>query len=415
MSNWTSQRARNTISLGSDQDRDFRDVCAGKTGEAKRLLIDIHELTPAIVARIPDFEAERRMPSDVVNLLKSIGAFRLFVPRSHGGLELDLPSGLAVIAALARLDGSVGWTAMIGNGVHLFAALLPRPTYDRIYAGGPDVMLAGVSQPVGTAEPTEGGWRVNGRWPFASGCLHADWLGGFCVMTENGKRLARPDGAKGPVVRGFVMPARDWLIEDTWHAGGLKGTGSHHIVMKDKVVPVENFFDPETGAHGLSGPLYQSVRELLPVFHGAFSVGLARGALDELVELAGTGRQQLLAAVPMRESEQFQAELGRIAAGLRAAEALQQVQAEACWRRALAGTLKDEGAFDEATQAAIWVATTCVRVVDDCFALAGGSAVYDTSPLQRRLRDMHVAAQHAAVHQRHYVGAGKLLLRPSSP
>jgi alkylation response protein AidB-like acyl-CoA dehydrogenase len=415
MSNRTSQRARKAaVGFRTEQVLDSQDFEVCKVGAAKRLLIDIRELTPAIAARASEIEAERRIPDDVVELLRAIGALRLFVPRSHGGLELDLPSGLTIITALARLDGSVGWTAMIGSGAHLFAALLPRPTYDQLYAGGPDVMIAGVSQPSGTAEATEGGWRVDGRWPFASGCLHADWMAGFCVMTEGGKRLAGPDGAKGPLVRGFVMPARDWQIEDTWHAGGLKGTGSHHIVMKDTVVPAAHFFDPENGARALPGPLYQTVREILPLFHGAFAVGTARGALDDLLELAATGLQQLHAAVPMRDSEPFQAELGRVAAGVRAAEAFQQVQVESHWRRALAGTLKDAGSLEEATQAGIWIATTCVRVVDRCFALAGGSAVYETSPLQRRLRDMHVAAQHATIHQRHYAATGKLLLRPSS-
>jgi len=290
--------------------------------------------------------------------------------------------------------------------------LLPRSTYDRLYGSGADMMLSGVSQPAGTAEATEGGWRVDGRWPFASGCLHADWLAGFCVMTEGGRRLAGTDG-KGPLVRGFVMPARDWQIEDTWYAGGLKGTGSHHIAMKDKVVPTAHFFDPENGSRALVGPLYQTVREILPLVHGAFAVGMARGALDELIELAGTGRQQLHAAVPLRESERFQYELGRIAAGARAAEAFQQIQAESHWRRAVAGTLKADGSLEEATEAGTWVTATCVRVVDACFALAGASAVYETSPLQRRLRDMHVAAQHAATHERHYVSTGKLLLRDS--
>jgi alkylation response protein AidB-like acyl-CoA dehydrogenase len=140
---------------------------------------------------------------------------------------------------------------------------------------------------------------------------------------------------------------------------------------------------------------------------------MAWGALDELIKLAGTGRQQLQAAVPMRDSERFQYELGRIAAGARAAEAFQQIQTECHWRRALAGTLKQDGSLEEATQAGIWVTTTCVRVVDACFALAGASAVYETSPLQRRLRDMHVAAQHATIHERHYVGAGRFLLRDS--
>jgi alkylation response protein AidB-like acyl-CoA dehydrogenase len=231
-------------------------------------------------------------------------------------------------------------------------------------------------------------------------------------MTEGGKRLAGPDG-KGPLVRGFVMPARDWQIEDTWYAGGLKGTGSHHIAMKDKVVPTAHFFDPENGSRALVGPLYQTVREILPLVHGAFAVGMARGALDELIELAGSGRQQLHAAAPLRESERFQYELGRIAAGARAAEAFQQIQAESHWRRAVAGTLKADGSLEEATEAGTWVTATCVRVVDACFALAGASAVYETSPLQRRLRDMHVAAQHAATHERHYVSTGKLLLRDS--
>jgi alkylation response protein AidB-like acyl-CoA dehydrogenase len=111
--------------------------------------------------------------------------------------------------------------------------------------------------------------------------------------------------------------------------------------------------------------------------------------------------------VPMRESETFQFELGRVIAELGAARALYQVQIASHWRHALAGTLKDELLLTEGTQAGIWIASTCVRVAVACFAPAGGSAVYETSPLQRRMRDLHVAAQHAAVQQRHYVTAGK--------
>jgi alkylation response protein AidB-like acyl-CoA dehydrogenase len=91
--------------------------------------------------------------------------------------------------------------------------LLPRETYEQVYQNGPDAIIAGSSQPAGTAEAAAGGWRVNGRWPFASGCQHADWMFGACVMTEGGKPLA---GEAGPsLVRGFFLPARDWQIEDT--------------------------------------------------------------------------------------------------------------------------------------------------------------------------------------------------------
>jgi indole-3-acetate monooxygenase len=259
-----------------------------------------------------------------------------------------------------------------------------------------------------------GGWRVNGRWPFASGCTHADWMLGLCAMTAGGKSLSEPVSGRGqPLIRGFFLPAGDWQIEDTWYAAGLKGTSSHHIVLKDMVVPAENFFDLATGVPCVSGPLYKAVLQLLPLAHGAFAVGMAEGALDELVALASTGRQQLRAPTPMRESEVFQSELGRVAAEVRAARAFLQVQAAAHWRHAIAGTLKDEALLIQGTQTAIWLATTCVRATDACFALAGSSALYEISPLQRRLRDHHTAAQHAIVQQRHYVSGGKLLLAGS--
>jgi indole-3-acetate monooxygenase len=110
-----------------------------------------------------------------VEALRAIGTFRMLVPRSHGGPELHLPAALQIIVALSKIDGSVGWTVAIGSGGDLFAPLLPRDTYEEIDRSGPDAVIAGSAQPAGTAEAAAGGWRVNGRWPFASGCQHADW------------------------------------------------------------------------------------------------------------------------------------------------------------------------------------------------------------------------------------------------
>jgi alkylation response protein AidB-like acyl-CoA dehydrogenase len=380
------------------------------THPAKRLLADIRDLAPGITARAAEIEEGRRIPPDLVETLRSIGIYRMLVPRSHGGLELDLPSALEVVRALAKIDGSVGWTVAIGCGGSIFAPLLPRETYDEVYRNGPDVILAGSAQPTGTAEATADGWRVSGRWPFASGCQHADWMVGLCMMTEGGQALTA--GAP-PVVRGCALPARDWLIEETWHVAGLKGSGSHHIALRDTMVPAANFFDLVSGVPCLPGPLYRAVRQVLPLFHGAVSVGIAEGAVDELVELANTGRQQLWAAVPMRESEAFQGELGRVAAELRAAQALLKVQADSHWRHALAGTLRDEALLTQSTQTATWLETICAHVADTCFALGGGIALYERSPLQRRMRDIHAAAQHAIAQQRNYAGAGELLLGDS--
>jgi alkylation response protein AidB-like acyl-CoA dehydrogenase len=387
-----------------------RSLTARNTNQ--NLLAGIRELAPEITARATEIEAARHVPPDLVDRLRSIGMFRIFVPRSHDGLELSLPEGLEVITALARLDGSLGWTSMVACGSSLFAALAQRETYDRIYQDGPDVAICGSSQPAGTAEPVANGFRVNGRWPFASGCKHADWMGAVCRIIKDGKPVTDAHGV--PMMRGFFMRASDWEIEDTWHAAGLRGTGSDHITMRDALVPEANFFDLEKGAACVPGPLYQAVRHFQPLFHGAFSVGMAAGTLDELVALANTGRQQLYAPTPMRESETFQSELGRISADVRAAQAFHKAQTAGHWDHALAGTLKGEGLLIEGTQATVWIATTCVGVADACFALGGSSALYETSPLQRRLRDLHVAGQHAIAQQRQYAGVGKLVLQRSA-
>jgi alkylation response protein AidB-like acyl-CoA dehydrogenase len=378
---------------------------------SKRLLADIRELAPAIRARAAEIEAGRRIPLDLVEALRSIGVFRMFVPRSHGGLELDLPRGIEIIEALSRIDGSVGWTTMIGSGASIMVPLLPRATFEQVYQNGPDVIIASSTMPAGTAEAEASGWRVNGRWPFVSGCQHADWIHGLCVVTDGGTPFPGPHGHAGPpLTRAVALPARHWQIDDTWYVAGLKGTGSHHVALNDMVVPAENFFDLTNGVPCVPGPLYRAALQLIPLMHVAVAVGIAEGAADELVELANTGRQQVRASAPMRDSEIFHGELGRVAAEIRAARAVLGTQVESHWRRALAGTLKDAAFLTQSTQTAIWVATTCVRAADACFALGGGSALYETSPLQRRLRDLHALGQHALTQQRHYVAGGKLLL-----
>jgi alkylation response protein AidB-like acyl-CoA dehydrogenase len=151
---------------------------------ANRLLLDIQDLAPDIAARAAEIEAARDMPNDLVEALRSIGIFRMFVPQSHGGLELDLPDGFKVLRALARIEASVGWAATISSVTQIFAPLMQRDTYDEVYQNGPDVIMAGSNLPGGRAEAAQGGWRVSGRWPFASGCRHAEFIGGACVMTK---------------------------------------------------------------------------------------------------------------------------------------------------------------------------------------------------------------------------------------
>ena len=380
------------------------------TDHAKQLLEQIQALGPRIEARSAEIAAARNIPSDIVADLRATGLFRMFTPQRYGGMELDLPAALDILRRLARIDSAVGWTAMIGTGAAITAPLLPRATLDEIYRK-PDVIMAGSTQPTARAESMPRGRRVGGRWPFASGCRHADWIAGFCIMHENERPLPDPHAIDGrPLVMGFALPASAWEIEDTWHAAGLEGTGSHHITLKERIVSGAYFFDMMHGTPCENGPLYQAPWQMLVLMPPTVAIGIAEGALDALVRLAKTGRRQLRAATSMQDSEVFRYELGRAAAEIRAARLALEAQTRSHWEHALAGTLKTEARLIEGHQVSIHVAEACRRAVESCFLLGGGSAAYLDSSLQRRLRDVMVLCQHAVVQQRQYAGVGAFLL-----
>jgi alkylation response protein AidB-like acyl-CoA dehydrogenase len=375
---------------------------------AKRMLDAVQELAPSISAQAAEIEAGRRIPPDLIAILRRIGIFRMAAPRSHGGLEFDLRTAGRVIAALSRIEGSVGWIATISAGCSVYASLFSREIYDRIYNNGPDVIFAGVVAPCGTAERVGDHWCISGRWPFASGCQHADWIFASCVIIEDGKPVPGPTEGV-PLTRMILLEAPRWRIEDTWRVLGLRGTGSHHIALSRELVPYENVVDVG-GVPCLPGPLYAAPRNFIPLFHNPVSLGIGRGALDDLIAVANLDRTKLRATTSMGSSEIFRYELGRVEADLKAAEALSNSITTMFWDRALAGTPDDPALFIEGRQIAAWIIDACVRVVDSCFKLGGGSSLYETSPLQRRMRDLRAAAQHLIVQQRSYEEAGKRLL-----
>jgi alkylation response protein AidB-like acyl-CoA dehydrogenase len=365
----------------------------------------LNKLIATLPVRALEIEQARRIPDDIVLQMKAAGVFRMFIPKKYGGLELDLPSIINAIAALARSDASVGWTAMIGAGSALFATLLPREAFERLYQDDPDTIIAGSTQLLGVIEERDGHWHAKGQWPFASGCHHATWMLAFC-RPETG---LQPEG--GPLrVTVVVLPADRWTILDTWHVPGLKGSGSDDIALDTIIDPNTDMFDFAQLRSTLEGPLYAGVMQMVALMHGAVSLGIAEGALDDLLAIAANGRQQERAPAPMRDTEAFQRDLGQVHADIRAARAALTAQTKSHWQHARAGTLATDAKLAEGTQTAIWAVATCRKAVDTCFALGGSAAMYEQSPLQRRLRDIHIAAQHNLMQPRHYQKAGKMLM-----
>jgi indole-3-acetate monooxygenase len=374
-----------------------------------QVLSRIAALALVVARQARDIEQGRRLPEELVSALKSARIYSMLVPRRYGGLGLDAPSAFRAISALARLDGSVGWNAMIGH-IGALNPFLASPTLcEQIYKDGRDHIIAGSGQPVGTAERVPGGWKVNGVWPFASGCQNAEWIGGTCVMMEGGSPIDASHGP-GPMTRFCLMPAEHWEIRDTWHTFGLRGTGSHHVGLTDVFVPDANFLEFPFGASFAPDPIFAKFPRVLVLAHAAVAVGIAEGAIMDLIELAGAGVKQLFMTTPLVETERFKEGLARLDADLMAARALLDAQITSVWRDSDRAPAKELADLAEQLQAAIWVTAACVRVAEGCFELAGSRAVYESSSLQRRVRDLRVAAQHVAVHPRHYVMAGAAVL-----
>ncbi len=278
--------------------------------EAPAPLVAARALGPGVRAAADRIEHGRRLPDDVVTALAEAGLFRLCVPETLGGSESDPATLVAVVETIGAADGSAGWCVAIGATSGLLSGYLDEPVARAIY--GPHAAISGgVFAPKGTATPVDGGYRVTGRWPFASGCQHCAWLMGGTLVVDGGKPRLLASGA--PDVRLMVFPAADATVIDTWSVAGLAGTGSHDIAVDDVFVPAERSVSLITDAPRESRPLYLfPVFGLLAIGIAAVALGIARAAIDELVVLAGgktpTGGRKRLAERPMIQAQVAQAE-----------------------------------------------------------------------------------------------------------
>jgi alkylation response protein AidB-like acyl-CoA dehydrogenase len=364
------------------------------------------ELAPAIRQRSTEIEQARRVPLDLIAQLKAAGCFRMHVPTEYGGDDLTLSQALDVIEELARADGSTGWTTMIGCDAPALFARLPRTTFDAIYADGPDVIGAGATAPKGQARRVEGGYCVSGQWSFASGCQHADWLIAHAVIVD---RAGQPELLGAPDMRVAVFPRNQAEIVDTWRVVGLQGTGSHDFRLRDVYCPEERTF-------GLMGPpclpyagFAIPILGRLSVSLAAVALGIGRGALDDIAELADSGKRRMFASRRLAESVVFQDKLGEADATVRGARALLHTDVDATWAKASRGEEFSPLERLRVRATAAYVVRLMAQVVDFAYTAGGGSAIYQASPLQRRLRDIHALTQHVGVSGEAFEYVGALL------
>jgi alkylation response protein AidB-like acyl-CoA dehydrogenase len=357
------------------------------------LLAVARELAPRVAARSEEIEAARRLPADLARELAQAGLFRMWVPQAYGGHELHPATFLEVVETIARADGSTGWCLMIGAATAIVSAWLPEKAARTIYEPR-EAITGGVAAPLGRAERVEGGFRVTGRWAWASGSQNCQWLVGNTLVTQGGQPVMSPQGM--PEMRFMMFPARDVVIHDTWYTSGLCGTGSCDIEVKELFVPADFSFSLFTDPPQVGRPLYAfPVLGLLGIGLPAVSLGIARRAIDELSALA---HQKVL--LPSRKPL-----ASRAAIQTAVAEAEAHVRSARAW---LFQTVNDtyvgapRGEVSAHSRADLRLALNhairaSAHAVDLMYDAAGGTSVLRTSPLQRCFRDVHTASQHAMV------------------
>jgi alkylation response protein AidB-like acyl-CoA dehydrogenase len=370
----------------------------------------VRALAPLIAAAGDEIERARRLPASLVAAMKDADLFRMLLPRALGGAALDPPAFVRVIEAIAKLDASTAWILCQTSVAAMIAARLP-PSVAREMWRDPHAILAWGPSTDSRAVAVEGGYRVDGTFAFASGCWYATWLGGDCtVVGPDGTPLKAENGK--PLMRRVLFPAERASMRDIWTVIGLKGTGSDGYTVKDLFVPqdfsVARIDDPTERRE--PGALYAlSAYSMFAAGFAALAVGVGRALADAFVALAQDKTPRGFKS-SLRFDGPTQLELGHAEARLRAARVFVMGALDEAWdeaQRANEVSLEKRMGIRLASTYAIREAKA---VADTVFDAAGTSAVFVSSPFERRFRDIHTVAQQLQGRKSHFQTVGQYLL-----
>ncbi|WP_081405013.1 acyl-CoA dehydrogenase family protein [Acinetobacter sp. 723929] len=332
-----------------------------------------------------EFDNQAYVSQDIIEKLKQIGVYRALVPKRFGGEEWSPRQFCELIETLSKADGSVGWVASFGMSP-AYLGSLPEETLKELYQNGPDVVFAGVFSPPQPAEITDEGVVVRGRWKFSSGCMGADIVGVGISPLKNNEMQGLP--------RMAVMPAKKAKIEMTWDTVGLKGTGSHDLVVEDVLVEKKwTFVRGEPSK--LSEPFfkYPSLSLATQVLT-VVGIGVAAAALEEFEKLA-PGKASITGGSEIANRPVTQYEFAQVDAEFQAAKSWFYQTMDIVWNEIIAGREATAEQISDMRLACTHAARVCAKVTRKMQMLAGMTAIYTNNPFSRFVNDTNVVTQHA--------------------
>jgi indole-3-acetate monooxygenase len=358
-------------------------------------------------------EKTRRIPEPLLTRLHDARLFRLLLPRSAGGEEVEPTAYVAAVEAVSKHDGSVGWNLFVGNSSALIAPFLSLEVARTIF-GDPRTVVSWGPPNACRATAVPGGYRITGRWDFSSGCRQANWMGahGHVVEPDGALRL---NAAGRPLIRTLLFPVEQAELLDTWDTIGMRGTASDSYTVTDLFVP-EAFSSTreEPEARRDQGPLYAfTMQGLYAAGVAGVAMGIARGMLDAFMNLATKkvprGRPRL-ADDHMTQADTARAEAKLGAARAYVMETLAEIHARADGVPAIG--VPDRARVRLATANAIHAS---IEVADWVYKAAGVDSIFPGSPFERRFRDIHTLSQQIQSRTAHYEAVGQVMLGVPPP
>ena len=377
-------------------------------GTGADLVARARAIAPLIAGEADEIERTRRLTPSVVGALIENGLYRALLPRSLGGSEAPPDVFMQMLEEVAKADASTAWCLGQCSVCAMIAAALDHECAHEIFNTASGILAWGAV--AHEARAVEGGYRVTGRWDFASGSPQASWLGAHVrIVNADGSPRKNADGS--PELRTVLFPLARATIHDVWQAIGLAGTGTNSYEVTDLFIP-DRFavFRDVPEALREPGPLYRlPTGSTFSLGFASVSLGVARATLDAAIALA-RGKHQSLAAHAMRDNQAVQGLIGRTEGDLRAARAYLYATAHAMWRELSATNMFSPAHRNAVRLAATWTIQQSARVVDTAYRMAGATAVFRSHPFERRFRDMHAIAQQIQARDTHFEDVGKTIL-----
>jgi alkylation response protein AidB-like acyl-CoA dehydrogenase len=374
---------------------------------AAEILARAKAISPRLRERSEEIERQRRLPAEVVEMLRGTGVFRMGFSSEWGGPELTSIEQTEVIEALSYGDASAGWCAMIGMDTGLYARFLEGSVAKEMFPSL-DMITAGLLFPIGRAERVPGGYRLTGRWPFGSGITHCDWVVSGAFIYRDGQPEPSPSGDPHDS-RLMMVPSEQVEVIDTWHTTGLAGSGSCDYTITDVFVPEEHTLTFNTVRNG-SGPLAQPEVHMRNM--PGVPLGVARAALDHVREIAST-RVHPATGAAWADNYRMQVTLAECEADFVATRNAVYGTMRRQWEVLSEGGTLDDLSPDE--RAALPLSRLhCFRtarsIVSRLYDLLQTASIYRPSPMDRWLRDTMTMCQHIIAQDRILQSVGAYLL-----